>query len=745
MGTPNHRHKRSSFATLFAELRRRNVIRVATAYIVAAWLVIQVVETIFPAFGFGDAAVRLVVILLGVALIPTLIFSWAFEVTPDGLKREAELVRKDSATRFTGKKIDRAIMLLLALALSYFAVDKFVLDPERDRRQVEEAARVARAEAVVETYAEKSIAVLPFVNMSDDPSNEYFSDGISEEILNLLAKVPALRVTARSSSFSFKDKVFKIADVARDLNVGHVLEGSVRKTGDHVRITAQLIDARSDTHLWSETYDRKLDDIFAIQDEVARAISNTLRLELTGAELTDATPATHKAASLLAYDAFLRGRELLHRRKRTGSMDEALQHFRKALRLDGLFAPAHAYLGIASALSTPSVQEARWKALPHLERAQELDPDLPEVYGGYALIDSSEDPQSAVRHATKALQLNPNYADALNWLSLSLLKLGRFREAEDALMRMAAIDPMRPIAFHNHVGLLITSGRYDEARSQAEAYFGHVPRSHEQAMAFWQGKIAEGIFWYLKGLPGNFESDLLESVLSFTWIGEYAEARRIDAEMTYLPDVAAGRFMDAIEVAKKNLELYPEWERVTIADLGNTLYFAGNLEEALPLLQRFVELMPRGTWEYFEFHIAWSYSEMAMRLAHVSRSIGDEVGAQAAVQIVRQDLARLHALGLEFSWIYRARAMLAAHEHDTDRVVEALELVLRHGYRDPVFFRDPIFDTSRNDPRFIALRQKLDDLLALEREKTLQIICFDNPVPDEWQPLPETCQGVTRH
>jgi len=231
------------------ELKRRNVLRVGAAYIVAAWLVIQIAETIFPLFGYGDTPARLVVIVLSIGFIPSLIISWVFEITPEGLRRDADVDRDHSITQVTGKKLDHIILVVLALALGYFAFDKFVLDPARDQSKVEIARQQGRTEALVESYGDQSIAVLPFVNMSSDEEQEYFSDGISEELLNLLAKIPELRVISRSSAFSYKGKDFKLAQVAEELNVAHILEGSVRKAGNKVRITAQLIEARSDTHL----------------------------------------------------------------------------------------------------------------------------------------------------------------------------------------------------------------------------------------------------------------------------------------------------------------------------------------------------------------------------------------------------------------------------------------------------------------------------------------------------------------
>jgi adenylate cyclase len=333
--------------SLYHELKRRNVFRVAMAYVVAAWLIIQVVETILPAYGLGDAAIRLVVTLLAVAFIPTLVFSWVFEITPEGLKREVDVASEHSITRFTGKMLDRIIMVLLALGMGYFAFDKFVLDPVEDVQIAESAHQEGRSEALTESYGDNSIAVLPFVNMSSDPEQEYFSDGISEELLNLLSKIPELRVISRSSSFSFKGKDFDIPTIAKQLNVAHILEGSVRKAGNQVRITAQLIEARSDTHLWSQTYDRELANIFVVQDEISAAITGALK-ERLGLQL-DAAPMETAITNAEAHDAYLRGRHLVVQRTRA-SIEGAVQEFEKAIRLDPEYALAHAELAIATVL-----------------------------------------------------------------------------------------------------------------------------------------------------------------------------------------------------------------------------------------------------------------------------------------------------------------------------------------------------------------------------------------------------------
>ncbi|MGB5490026.1 MAG: hypothetical protein WBM76_04280, partial [Woeseiaceae bacterium] len=212
---------------LFSELKRRNVFRVGAAYVVLSWLIIQVVETIFPPFGFGDGAIRAVVITLGIGLIPVLIFSWAFELTPEGLKLDKDVDPSQAVGMRTGKMLDRGIVVVLLVALSYFAFDKFVLDPTRDAQQLKTARQEGRSEAIIAIVGDRSIAVLPFVDMSPQGDQSYFSDGVSEELLNLLATLPAVRVTSRSSAFSFKDKGLSVPEIAERLNVSYVLDGSV--------------------------------------------------------------------------------------------------------------------------------------------------------------------------------------------------------------------------------------------------------------------------------------------------------------------------------------------------------------------------------------------------------------------------------------------------------------------------------------------------------------------------------------
>ena len=278
-------------SSFFEELKRRNVVKVAVLYMIASWLLLQVTDVLSSLLPVPEWAGSFVVMLLILGFFPAVIFSWVYEMTPEGLKKEKDIDRSQSITPETGHKINVLIVLLLLLAIGGLVVDRLVpeaeqvADPPPVAETTEEAVQVDPAQLAAMKFApppDRSIAVLPFVNMSDDPGNEFFSDGISEELLNLLAKVPELQVTSRSSAFAFKGERIDIPEVAQKLNVAHILEGSVRKAGNQVRITAQLIQARSDTHIWSETYDRTLDNIFAIQDEIASEVVAQLKVTLLG-------------------------------------------------------------------------------------------------------------------------------------------------------------------------------------------------------------------------------------------------------------------------------------------------------------------------------------------------------------------------------------------------------------------------------------------------------------------------------
>jgi TolB-like protein len=533
------------------ELKRRNVLRVGAAYVVISWLLIQVAETIFPLFGLGDGPARLVVIVLAIGLVPSLIFSWVFEITPEGLKKDADVARQHSITQATGKKLDRIILMVLALALGYFAFDKFVLDPARDQARLETARQEGRTEALVESYGDKSIAVLPFVNLSADPEQEYFSDGISEELLNLLAQIPELRVISRSSAFRFKNKDIAIPEVARQLNVAHVLEGSVRKADNRIRITAQLIDARSDTHLWSQTYDRELDNIFAIQDEVATAISQALELKLAFVEEPAVRSEVVETARTAAYDAYLKGRFLAHG-STTDEIDVGLGHLREATRLDPSFAPA--YAGIADAM----IVKAFFSTSPSAEIVGE-----------------------ARTAAQSAIALNPNLAEAYSALaSIRLFFDFDWSGSEDAFLKATSLNPTRSTAYYRYANLLTGLARFDEAVRMAERAVEIDP-------------IGIGALHAL-GLAKLFGGDFEGAVVAF---GNAIEARP-DWTWGYVKKSLAhaliGQEAEALALAGETEKLTGGWGSAFLQGWLAWVYSVTHQDE---LLQRVKERINRGIEE----------------------------------------------------------------------------------------------------------------------------------------------------
>ncbi|MDX2479977.1 MAG: tetratricopeptide repeat protein, partial [Desulfuromusa sp.] len=321
--------------SFFEELKRRNVIRVAIAYGVASWFILQLADVVLENIGAPEWVMQTVMMVLAAGLPLAVIFAWAFEMTPEGIKKEKDVDRTQSITSTTGRKLDRMIIGILTVTVAYLLIDKLVLQdsPPAPTESVQSAS--LETETPIDTGP--SVAVLPFINMSGDKENEYFSDGLTETLLHMLAQLPDLRVAARTSSFAFKGKDAGIAEIAEILGVAHVLEGSVQKAGNRVRITAQLIRAEDGFHIWSQSYDRDLDDIFAIQDEIAKDVAGALDISLLGG--SSQPTISVNTSNLTAYESYLRGLEQ-QAIFSYGSLELAENHFKQALAHDPDFTDA---------------------------------------------------------------------------------------------------------------------------------------------------------------------------------------------------------------------------------------------------------------------------------------------------------------------------------------------------------------------------------------------------------------------
>lgn len=445
----------------FEELKRRNVWRATIAYLAASWCLIQVVDIVLPRFGFSDTAITNVIILLAIGFVPALVISWFFEWTPDGFVRDAQVAADATITPRSGKGFDRLIVVFLVLAVGFFAVDKFVLDPARDASNLELAKTAARADALVGSYGDKSIAVMAFSDMSPAGDQEYFSDGIAEELLNVLATIRELRVVSRSTAFSFKGSNATLQEIGQKLNVSYILEGSVRKAGEKLRVTAQLIDARTDTHVWSNTYDRNLDDVFAIQDEISASIVEQLKITL----LHDAKEATKIDSK--AYDLYLKAQFIVntenHERLREAQalLDEVLEI--EPNYIPALTALARVYYRVPKTEGL-SAEENEAKIQKLVDRIVLVDPASDAALGWqgwFAYLRG--DLQGAAHYYEQALRVDANNFALLRVLVLFLLDTGHPDAAINLGNYLQLRDPNCAICRSNLAYVYDSAGRHTEA------------------------------------------------------------------------------------------------------------------------------------------------------------------------------------------------------------------------------------------------------------------------------------------
>ena len=461
----------------FEELKRRNVLRMAGLYLVGAWFVVQVAGTLLPAFDFPSWALRVAIGVLAIGFVPAMVFSWVFELTPGGLKREKDVERGESIMPHTGRMLDRTIMVALALALGYFAFDKFVLAPRRDAveqqqttEKLAEARKQGGVDALVQSNGDRSIAVLPFLNMSSDPAQEFFSEGIAEEILNQLAQFPDLMVAARTSAFQFNGKNLDVADIGRKLNVAHVLEGSVRKQGTRLRITAQLIKTTTGFHLWSQTFERDAGDVFKVQDEISTAIAKALQAKLSG---RPASPALPKIADPTAYDDYLQARTLVARRL-GDSITQGIVAYDRAIARDPSYSAAHSGRALALMLAplytgSMTLPQAAALALTGSEQALLLDANNAEAYLVRAMVHSIRFEEVAARaDFERALSLAPGNVEVLNFAGDNLESVANLRGAERMKRQVMALDPLSFVHPMDLAYILNMQGRFREALAMNE-------------------------------------------------------------------------------------------------------------------------------------------------------------------------------------------------------------------------------------------------------------------------------------
>jgi len=638
----------------FAELKRRNVVRMAGLYLVGAWLLTQVTSTVLPMFGAPDWLPRSVVILLAIGFVPALIFSWVFELTPEGLKRDEDVRPEQSIAPQTARRMDRMIIAVLVLALGYFVFDKFVLAP---RREAKSSPAPAPDESQSAANA-KSIAVLPFENLSSDKENAYFADGIQDEILTRLSKIAALKVISRTSTQKYKSAPDNLREVGKQLGVANLLEGSVQKIGSAAHINVQLIRVATDEHLWAESYNRKLDDIFAVEGEVATAIADQLNAKLSGSEKESLT--IKPTSNPQAYDAYLRGLAF------QGRVDElhlnirkSIDAFEEAARLDPQFALAWAQLVREDGLAysnfdaTPQRREAARQAL---ENAVRLAPTLAETQlaeGTYQYF--FERNYEGARNCFWAVrQQFPNNALAAEYLGAVTRRQGQWDQSHQFYQEAIELDPRNVFllgdAFLTEVGMRdIVSARklLERARNlspQNATIIAMLALTYQmtgdlaQAQTLLDGvPSADGGDWYVQTLATNaillrkYEPALtklkaqlskpqtLEGFLSFFLVA-FADVER-NAGQT---DAAARTY----EQARATLETQLR-EQADNAGLVSTLAWIeaclGNRGRALDLARKAIALDPASK-------NAYTGPEREDTLARIEAHFGDKDNAIATLQ-----------------------------------------------------------------------------------------------------------------
>src|SRR5213594_1624586 len=447
-------------ANFFSELKRRNVYKVAVAYAIVGWLIVQVATQVFPFLEIPNWVVRLIIVLIAIGFPIALVIAWAFELTPQGIKRTETADAMPAVPRQKKHAWIYVVIVGAAISVALFFLGRYTAQSQEG----------GRPPAAAGSLPQKSIAVLPFDNLSEEKGNAYFAEGMQDEILTRLAKVSDLKVVSRTSTQHFKSSPDNLPQIAKQLGVMHVLEGSGQKSNDQVRVNVQLINALTDAHLWADTYDRKLTDIFAVESEIAKMIADTLQAKLTGSEKQ--MMAAQPTSNTEAYELYHKGKSLWE--KRSGdNIPKAIAYYEQAIARDPNYALAYAGLAKAYILlpfyTGADRLDAGSKAKDAALKALRLDPNLAEAHAalGKVLFFREIDLAGAMREYKRAIELNPNDATAHHWFGNdSLAALGRFEEAIAEGKRAIELDPLSTVINVDLGETFYYAHRYDEADRQ---------------------------------------------------------------------------------------------------------------------------------------------------------------------------------------------------------------------------------------------------------------------------------------
>ena len=718
--------------SLFAELKRRNVFRVAVAYGVIAWLLAQVADLAFDNFGAPEWVAKSVLFVLILGFPLAIFFAWAFELTPEGVKREKDVDRTQSITSQTGRKLDFVIIGVLVVAVGFLLFDRFLAPDPIDTE-------------VTRTQQGLSLAVLPFENRSNRDEDEFFTEGIHDDLLTTIANIGSMKVISRTSVMEYKGTTKKIPEIARELGVANILEGGIQRAGNQVRINVQLIDAATDEHLWAQIYDRELsaENLFEIQTEVSQAIANALHAALSPDE--QQRLARVPTENLEAYELFMRGRQEWMART-AESTSNAVEFFQRAIDLDPEYAEAWAGLGDAYRHQVPygglPPDEMFAKAELAILKALDLNDQLADAHAAMgALLQQQGEFLLGRPYLERAIELNPNYSSAYNWLGLTYNFDGDYEKSIEIFRKGLEVDPLYIVLQNNVAAAYGFMGQFDEMR-----------KGYERIIDVSNARFGySGLSTYYMFVEGRFDLSIQQDYLahladpdeptSFTDIAyQYAELGDFDA---------AEHWVDgAIELQPDNVELQltrmqtavyrgEPTEALRYAQQANTasqtaLFYPiavfqlleNDLATGNPLsaVERIEKLTPEGR-DSSEFFTKSGFLWMPLALAQAYRASGE---LERSRQLIDKAIASTNGRsydGPRGSGPWRS-AMLAL-SGDYERAIDELEMAVDAGWRVDwrfVFDHMTIMEPLRNEPRFHALRMRVADDMAkqLERVKKLE-------------------------
>ena len=713
-----------------SELKRRNVLRVAAAYAVIAWIIIEAGSVLMPTFGASESAFQTYVVVVVVGFLVSLVLAWVFEVTPEGVKLEKNVDRSGSITPRTGRKLDLTIIGLLVIALAISVT--LNVTGMRDAQ-------------VTSTVDRSSIAVLPFTSRSIDPENQLFADGIHDDLLTRLANIAALKVISRTSVMEYRNTEKNLREIAGELGVGTVLEGTVQRVGDNVRINAQLIDASTDEHIWAKTYDRQLSalNLFALQSEISAEIARALKATLTNAE--QSRLAVIPTNNLAAYNLYTQGRANLYTR-RLETLSKAREQFEEAIALDPNYADA--FVGLAESVllllnnhRAISVEEAFDVAKASLDTALSLDPELSDAHASLGLLKrmtwdqtrSGPGLEEAAAHFTTALELNPNNASAYMWFATTRGVQQRIDEAIELFHESLRVDPLGKIPYANLPGLYAFRGQNDESLDlymKAIEIHPDWPTAY-QNLAFQLnalGRLDEAIAWGKRA--HELSSDpIVGSPMALAYIefGEFEKILEVFPDVTpehpmaiyglVAQKVFQNDFAGAAEVMENAIKGVENPQQIQLALISTFAMFSGDFDKARTYAERLDPEFAADADPEVDVFNAANLVAYAFILQNQGENRRADTLLDAALSVVRMQ----PRLGLAGHGIRDVQIL--ALQGKTFEALAALREAIDEGFRGTVASNgwplviDPYLDSLRSNPEFQAMVDEIDEKVAAMQQR----------------------------